>query len=170
VIDAKMVFMVLKSIPAEVVIALGSNLGDRGDLIRKGFDFLSQRFAEKGTFRSSTILETEPVDCPPGSPLFLNAVAVFETKHSVRSIFEGCQSFEKEMGRPEVRAVNSPRPLDLDLISYGDEIHDEDDLVLPHPRATLRRFVLGPLSELRPELVLPRQTKSVKVLLDELQD
>ncbi|MES2308756.1 MAG: 2-amino-4-hydroxy-6-hydroxymethyldihydropteridine diphosphokinase [Verrucomicrobiota bacterium] len=162
--------MALKATPIQVVIALGSNLGDRGDLIREGFDFLSHSFAEEGTFKSSSILETEPVDCPPGSPRFLNAVALFKTVHSVRSILEKCQAFEKEKGRPSIRETNAPRPLDLDLIAYGNEIYSDPDLQLPHPRATQRRFVLAPLVELMPELILPLQTKSVKVLLDELQD
>ena len=152
------------------IIALGSNLGDRGQLIQRGFDFLCNCFAEPGTFRTSTIWETKPIDCPPGSPLFLNAVSVFETKFPLRSLFEQCQNFEREMGRAAIRAVNDPRPLDLDLILFGDQVINTPDLLLPHPRATKRGFVLGPLAELLPELLLPGEKKSVRVLFDELQD
>ncbi len=152
------------------IVALGSNLGDRGQLIQQGFDFLRTGFAEQETFRTSTIWETKPVDCPPDSPLFLNAVTVFETKHSLRSLFDQCQNFEREMGRVPIRAVNDPRPLDLDLILFGDLVISTSDLILPHPRATQRGFVLGPLAELLPELLLPGEKKSVRVLFDELQD
>ena len=156
--------------PVLAIIALGSNLGDRGELIQRGFDFLSQSFAEPGSFRASKIWETEPVDCLVGSPLFLNAVAVFETRVSLRLLFERCQLFERELGRAAVREVNSPRPLDLDLILFGSMVISTPDLILPHPRAAMRGFVLGPLSELLPELLLPGEKKSVKVLFDELQN
>ncbi len=152
------------------IVSLGSNLGDRGELIQKGFTFLSHSFAVRETFKTSKIWETEPVDCPVGSPLFLNAVAVFKTVVAPRFLFEQCQNFEREMGREQVRALNAPRPLDLDLIYFGDKIISTPDLILPHPRARSRGFVLGPLAELLPELLLPGENKSVKVLFDELQD
>ncbi|HKW27726.1 MAG TPA: 2-amino-4-hydroxy-6-hydroxymethyldihydropteridine diphosphokinase, partial [Verrucomicrobiae bacterium] len=75
---------------------------------------------------------------------------------------------EKEFGRPPKQALNEPRPLDLDLIAFGSETHNTPELVLPHPRAHRRRFVLQPLCEIASDLVLPGQVKTVAQLLTEL--
>lgn len=154
----------------QVIVALGSNLGDRGESIREAFRFLETSFALPGTFRASTLLETEPVDCPPGSPKFLNAVVVFETSLAARQILTQCQHYERQQGRPSIRDLNAPRVVDLDLIAYGAEIISEPDFIVPHPRATQRRFVLQPLVELLPELLLPGGKKTVSLLLHELQN
>jgi 2-amino-4-hydroxy-6-hydroxymethyldihydropteridine diphosphokinase len=108
------------------------------------------------------------VDCPPGSPLFLNAVVEIELDSELtppRELLRRLQAFERGRGRPEERARNAPRPLDLDILYYGDLVVREPDLVIPPPRLTERRFVLEPLSHLRPELVLSGQTESVGELL-----
>lgn len=160
--------MTISSVQA--IVALGSNLGDRGDSIRRAFDFLKAEFALEGSFVASSILETEPVDCPAGSPLFLNAVVLFKTFCSARELLSRCQRYEKEQGRPEIRERNSARVIDLDLIAYGEEQLNEVDLVIPHPRATQRRFVLAPLVEISPELILPNEKKTVTLLLHELKD
>jgi len=75
------------------------------------------------------------------------------------------QDLEKVFGRAPKKIINEPRPLDLDLIAFGQEIRNSPELILPHPRAHLRRFVLQPLSEIAPELVLPGQGKTVAELL-----
>jgi 2-amino-4-hydroxy-6-hydroxymethyldihydropteridine diphosphokinase len=75
---------------------------------------------------------------------------------------------EKEFGRTPKKVLNEPRPLDLDLIMFGNEIRAAPELTLPHPRAHLRRFVLEPLAELAPDLLLPGQQKTVRALLSEL--
>jgi len=75
------------------------------------------------------------------------------------------RQLEKEFGRAPKMVLNEPRPLDLDLITFGDEIRDTADLILPHPRAHLRRFVLQPLCEIAPELILPGHGKTVLHLL-----
>jgi 2-amino-4-hydroxy-6-hydroxymethyldihydropteridine diphosphokinase len=79
------------------------------------------------------------------------------------------QAFEQQRGRASVRAVNAPRPLDLDIIYYSCRIVHEAGLDIPHPLAAKRQFVLEPLAHLRPELVLPGQTKTVRELLDALR-
>ncbi len=79
------------------------------------------------------------------------------------------QALEQEFGRRPKQVLNEPRPLDLDLIAFGDEIRQSPELVLPHPRAHLRKFVLCPLSEIAPDLILPGQTKTVAQLLKELR-
>ena len=78
------------------------------------------------------------------------------------------QTLENQFGRQPKKMLNEPRPLDLDLIAFGNEKRDTPELTLPHPRAHERRFVLQPLSEIVPDLILPGQTKSLTELLDEL--
>ncbi|PTY00850.1 2-amino-4-hydroxy-6-hydroxymethyldihydropteridine diphosphokinase [Verrucomicrobia bacterium LW23] len=155
-----------------VGIALGSNLGDRGALIEQGFAFL-RALAEGSSaphlhFLASPVWLTEPVDCPPGSPPFLNAVAEIATSLSANDLLAALQGFERDLGRPEVRPVNAPRPLDLDILYYGGERIATERLTVPHPRIAHRLFVLVPLAAIRPELVLPGHTQPVQALCDQL--
>jgi 2-amino-4-hydroxy-6-hydroxymethyldihydropteridine diphosphokinase len=150
-----------------VGIALGSNLGDRSAELDAGILFL-RLLARNNHVRESPRIETMPVDCPPGSPPFLNSVAELEVDSVMLTplnLLSCLQEFEEERGRSPLREGNAPRPLDLDIVYYGDERFDQMGLVIPHPRAHLRRFVLEPLSHLRPDLVLPGQRKSVAELL-----
>jgi 2-amino-4-hydroxy-6-hydroxymethyldihydropteridine diphosphokinase len=116
---------------------------------------------------SSSIWETTPVDCPPGSPKFLNAVVAFvpQSGETPESLLAKLQALEKTFGRQPKKVLNEPRPLDLDLIMFGSEIRNTAQLTLPHPRAPLRRFVLAPLNEIAPDLILPGQAKTVAQLL-----
>lgn len=151
-------------------IALGSNLGDRAAELAAGVVFL-RSLAVDGRARVSSALETAPVDCPPGSPSFLNAIAEIRVDTETlppRTLLEKLKAFETERGRIGAGAVNAPRPLDLDIIYYACLTIDEPGLVIPHPRAHLRRFVLEPLADLRPELVLPGQTLTARELLGRL--
>lgn len=84
------------------------------------------------------------------------------------SLLAKLQMLEKEFGRTPKKVLNEARPLDLDLIAFGDETRNTPELTLPHPRAHLRRFVLEPLAEIAPHLVLPGQVKPVIILLREL--
>jgi 2-amino-4-hydroxy-6-hydroxymethyldihydropteridine diphosphokinase len=153
-----------------VGIALGSNVGDRTAELNAGIAWL-RTLSVDNKVRQSSRLETAPVDCPPGSPPFLNAVAEIRV-HSEdlppRALLEKLKAFELERGRVVARPVNAPRPLDLDIIYYSCRIVNEPDLVIPHPRAHQRRFVLEPLSELRPDLVLAGQTQTVREILSTL--
>lgn len=81
------------------------------------------------------------------------------------SLLKKLRDLENEFGRSPKKVLNEPRPLDLDLIAFGDERCDLPELILPHPRAHLRRFVLQPLSEIAPALILPGQGKTVAELL-----
>jgi 2-amino-4-hydroxy-6-hydroxymethyldihydropteridine diphosphokinase len=153
-----------------VGIALGSNLGDREAELRGGMDFL-RSLAFEGLLLESTPIETEPVDCPPGSSPFLNAVAEIELdshRFPPLLLLDRLQAFERSRGRPERREVNAPRPLDLDILYYGDLMLHDPRLVIPHPRAIQRRFVLQPLAEIRPDLILPGQAHTVRKLFQEL--
>lgn len=153
-----------------VGIALGSNLGNRSAELDAGMTFLRSLSANH-QIRESPRLETAPVDCPPGSASFLNAVVEIEVDPRIlppRALLGRLQDFELSRGRERIREVNAPRPLDLDIIYYGDMVIQDSDMVIPHPRATRRRFVLEPLSHLRPDLILPGQTKTVAELLKEI--
>jgi len=149
-------------------IALGSNLGDSRQMISRAMGRL-QEFSDVLLLKSS-LVETAPVDCPPGSPNFVNAVVglVPHSSETPESLLAKLRELEKEFGRTPKKVMNEPRPLDLDLISFGHETRNAEQLILPHPRAHLRRFVLQPLSEIAPDFVLPGQTKSVAKLLAEL--
>ena len=122
-------------------------------------------------FLSSSLWQSPPVDCPPGSPPFINAVVAFTPApgETPESLIDQLQLIEQEFGRRPKTVLNEPRPLDLDLIAFGMETRSTARLTLPHPRAHLRRFVLEPLNEIAPGLVLPGQTQSVSELLAALQ-
>ena len=154
-----------------VGIALGSNLGDRNAELDAGITLL-RIVANNREVRESPRFETLPVNCPPGSPKFLNSVAEMEVDSVMfppLNLFGCLEEFEFERGRSPLRDVNAPRPLDLDIIFYGIERFDHMGLIIPHPRAHVRRFVLEPLSHLRPDLILPGQTKTVRQLLADLR-
>ncbi len=150
------------------VIALGANVGDcRGNVLRA-----MERLEElsDGPLVRSSLWETAPVDCPAGSAMFVNAVVGLRPRagETPESLLVKLQALEGEFGRRPKQVLNEPRPLDLDLIAFGVETRATGLLTLPHPRAHLRRFVLEPLSEIVPDLLLPGQTKTVRHLLEEL--
>ena len=148
-----------------VFVALGSNLGDSRKIILDAMARL-QSFSDEPILKSS-LWQTSPVNCPPGSPMFLNAVVgiVPQKNETPESLLQKLRELEKEFGRQPKTVLNEPRPLDLDLIAFGNEIRHSPELILPHPRAQERKFVLQPLSEIAPELILPGQGKSVADLL-----
>jgi len=152
-----------------VGVALGSNLGNRREEIAAGFDFLAS-LATDGRARRSRIIETLPVDCPPGSAPFLNAVAeitIDPRRFSPEQLHARLKGFELSRGRDPGSARHAPRPLDLDLLYFGDQVVATPALTVPHPRLAARPFVLGPLAELRPELVLPGESRTVRELLQD---
>jgi 2-amino-4-hydroxy-6-hydroxymethyldihydropteridine diphosphokinase len=149
-------------------VALGSNLGDSRQIILDAMARL-QSFSDRPMLKSS-LWQTSPVNCPPGSPMFVNAVVglVPQSVETPESMLKKLRELEKEFGRPPKKAANEPRPLDLDLIAFGAETRATPELVLPHPRAHQRRFVLQPLNEIAPDLAWPGQGKTVARLLAEL--
>ena len=158
----------LTSAATKAIIALGSNLGNSRENILDALARL-QSFSDEPILKSS-LWETMPVDCPPGSPKFLNAVIalVSQKNETPETLLKKLQELEKEFGRTPKKILNEARPLDLDLIAFGNETRNSPELILPHPRAHLRRFVLQPLSEIAPELILPGQKKTVGELLASL--
>jgi 2-amino-4-hydroxy-6-hydroxymethyldihydropteridine diphosphokinase len=150
------------------VIALGANLGQAQSTILQAMDEL-QKLSDFPLSRSS-LWQTDPVDCPPGSPKFINAVVALVPRpnETPESLLRKLQLLERRFGRQPKKIINEPRPLDLDLIVFGQELRATDELTLPHPRAHRRRFVLQPLSEIAPELIIAGQSKSVADLLETL--
>jgi 2-amino-4-hydroxy-6-hydroxymethyldihydropteridine diphosphokinase len=140
-------------------VGLGSNLGDRESLIRRAAEQI-------GALRLSELRETEPWGYEK-QPRFLNAVAEIETELPPRRLLDHLLDVEARLGRERVGPKWGPRTIDLDLLLYGDEVVDEDGLTIPHPRLHERRFVLEPLAEIAPELVIPGQG-GVEDLLAEL--
>ena len=147
------------------IIALGSNLGDSRQTILGAMLRLSKMSNQP--VLNSSLWQTAPVDCPPDSAPFINAVVALVpfADESPESLLKKLHALEKKSGRPAKKVLNEPRVLDLDLIAFGGETRNTPNLVLPHPRGHLRRFVLQPLSEIAPDLILPGQNRTVSQLL-----
>ena len=107
------------------------------------------------------------MDCPLDSPKFVNAMVglIPQENETPLKLLRKLRKLERKFGRRRKKVLNEARPLDLDLIAFGSETCNTPELILPHPRAHLRRFVLQPLSEIAPELTLPGQGKTVAELL-----
>jgi 2-amino-4-hydroxy-6-hydroxymethyldihydropteridine diphosphokinase len=145
-----------------VVVAFGSNLGDRRQQI---LDAAARVGRVLHDFRLSSIIETAPVGAgTEHDPPYLNAVGVGESELSARELLEGLQAIERAAGRTRPHA-NAPRTLDLDLILVGEEIVDEEGLAVPHPRFRDRRFVLEPLVEIAPDAKDPVTGRTARELL-----
>jgi len=143
-----------------VFLSLGSNLGDREANLLEALRRLEQLGVH--VVRRSSWYETEPVGYTD-QPDFLNLVAEVRTRLGPHALLRAAQQVEAELGR--VRAVRwGPRTVDVDLLLYGERVVNTPDLVLPHPRLRERAFVLVPLAELAPDLVLPDGTAVTDLL------
>jgi len=138
---------------ARAYVGLGANLGDREATIRRALELLG-RDAHVRVVATSTLRETDPVGVVD-QPRFLNGVAAVETRLRPRELLERLLDVERALGRTRDGRRWGPRTIDLDLLVYGDETVDEPGLRVPHLRLGERRFVLEPLAELDPELVVP---------------
>jgi 2-amino-4-hydroxy-6-hydroxymethyldihydropteridine diphosphokinase len=134
-------------------IGLGANLGEREATIHAAVDAFA---GEEGieVMAVSALRETEPVGVGE-QPQFLNGVAVLGTTLAAHDLLERLLEIEQRFGRVRIPGEHGPRTLDLDLLLYGNETIDEPGLTVPHPRLHERRFVLEPLVELAPGLVVP---------------
>jgi len=142
-------------------IALGSNLGDRLANLRHACRELEKLSDPDGEFRTALIYQTEPRLCPPGSPDFLNTVIEMEYRGSAMELLRATRKIEESMGRVRGVERNAPRVIDIDLLYVGDEELVSEELELPHPRIAERRFVLQPLVDIRPHMVLPGELVTV---------
>ncbi len=132
-------------------LGLGSNIGDRGANLAEAVQRLAQIPAVE-IVRTSSIYETAPVG-PQDQPDFFNQVVQAEVNCTPRQLLELVQGIEQKMGRVHTRRWGE-RIIDIDVLLYGDETIDESDLQIPHPRMLARQFVLVPLAEIAPDLVL----------------
>ena len=152
----------------EVLIGLGSNLGDRHGNLEGAVAALR---ATPGLVveQVSPWIETEPVGGPPGQGPYLNGALVARTRLRPGELLARLQEIEAAFGRRRDGTRDAPRTLDLDLLAHGQLVLDGPELVLPHPRLEERTFVLEPLARLVPERVLPRSGKTVRARLEELR-
>ena len=148
-------------------IGLGANLGERERTIAKALRRIDND-DRTSVLRSTAPIETDPVGYED-QPRFLNAAASLATTRAPRELLDLLLEIERDLGRIRGRGPRfGPRTIDLDLLLYGNETIDEQALVVPHPRLHERRFVLVPLAELDPTLVVPGRD-SVSALLAELE-
>jgi 2-amino-4-hydroxy-6-hydroxymethyldihydropteridine diphosphokinase len=151
-------------------IALGSNLGDRLASLTAGREAVMRLPGVSAPALYSRVYETEPVGTGPDAGPFLNAVIEVELSADPFALLAALRSIEFALGRPTRYPRNAPRTLDLDILYVSDLVLHDDTLILPHPRLHLRRFVLAPLNDIRPDLCLPGQTHTVAELLARLAD
>lgn len=155
----------------EVGLSLGSNLGDRLQNLRqakkriialRGVSFAAQ----------SPVYETEPVDVSPAdrNMFFLNAVLVIKVLIRVPEMLAGFKQIETELGRLAETRPNAPRPIDIDIIYAGNLRISQNGIAVPHPRWCGRDFVVQPLNDVRPDLIVPGQNRTVAEVLSSLSD
>jgi len=149
-------------------VALGSNLGDRLENLRTARRQILDLAGVQPPVFSSAIYETNPVDCEPGAEKFLNAVVEFEYAGDPVTLLDQVSRIEEALGRKCGHPKNVSRTIDIDLLYCGSRKVEDERLELPHPRAHLRKFVLQPLADVRPALILRGQKKTVSELLKEL--
>lgn len=142
-----------------VFISLGTNIGNRAQNLKIALEELS-KFTK--IIKKSTIYETEPMEYKD-QPLFLNMAIKIETKLSAHELITKLQEIENKMGRIK-KLKKGPRIIDLDILYYNNEIINEPNLKIPHPRAYKRDFVLTPLKELAPNLIDPKKHKTITQL------
>jgi 2-amino-4-hydroxy-6-hydroxymethyldihydropteridine diphosphokinase len=148
-------------------IGLGANLGRPQEAIATAIDLLDRSEATRVVARAK-LYGSQPVG-PPGQPDYVNTAVEVETALAPHALLAALKSIERTLGRtPAVRW--GPRIIDLDLLLYGDAKIETPDLVVPHAELGRRRFVLAPLADLCPELVVPGLDRSVRALLDVLAD
>lgn len=151
------------------VLALGSNLGDRAQHLRQALAEI-RKFPQTKFLAASSFLETvaiTEVGEDQSRPSYLNAVAIVETELSAQQLHKLTSEIENSLGR--VRETKwQDRTIDIDIIAFGNQVLQSQDLVIPHPRAHLRLFVLKPWFELEPEAEIPGHGK-IATLIAELE-
>jgi 2-amino-4-hydroxy-6-hydroxymethyldihydropteridine diphosphokinase len=141
-------------------LGLGANLGDARQTLKDAVVCLAQQHTITVLAKSS-LYRTAPIDA--GGDDYLNLVVKLETTMPVRHLLALCHKIEHQFGR-ERPFRNAPRTLDLDILLYGEHAIDEPDLIVPHPRMTERAFVLVPLVEIEPALIIPQRGRAESFL------
>ncbi len=143
-----------------VYLGLGSNLGDRQENLDKALDLLSQRLR---VGQVSSVYDTEPLGNVNQSR-FLNLVCQVYTGLAPMGLLALAKGIELKLGRAP-RTSNAPRPIDIDILFYDDQVIETPELVIPHSKLAERAFVLTPLVEIAPDLVHPVSGKTIRELL-----
>ena len=149
-----------------IALALGSNLGNASETFSQACALL--RAAGLEIIQVADIITTAPVDCPPGTPDFANSALTAGFEGTPEALLQITQSIEQQLGRPADHGFHEARTLDLDIILFGNEIVSLPRLIIPHPRAQERRFVLEPLAQIAPEWVFPDSLLTVEAALKHL--
>lgn len=153
-----------------VGLALGSNVGDRLSHLQAARAMIAALPHAYPPLLASAIYETAPVGCAAGAQDFLNAVIEIGYDGDASVLHRDLRNIETSLGRSPTHQRNAPRTVDLDLLYFGALTVDTTELRIPHPRMLERRFVLQPLADIRADLVLPQQTRTVAELLRNLTD
>ena len=152
----------------KLYLSLGSNEGDREQLLRSAIDAIGQLIGPVDSI--SPFVETEPWGFESPHP-FVNAALSVETSLPAMSVLERTQSIERQLGRQRksIAGRYEDRPIDIDLLLYGDLVLTSERLTLPHPLLSERLFVLEPLAEIAPQILHPTLGKTIQTLRDELR-
>lgn len=154
-----------KTIITKAYIGLGSNKGDREQALRNAVEHL-EAHPEIQVLAVSPVYETDPVDV--GGDSFLNAAAALTTSLTAEQLLEILHEIERTMGRLRIRGRKTARVIDLDLLLFGETVLASRKLALPHPEMKKRRFVLIPLADLNPQMKIPGEHLSVKIMAENL--
>ena len=149
--------------PQRVALGLGSNLGDRADYLARAAACIGAEVLTD--MRVSRFHETAPVDCPPGTPAFLNAAVTGVCRLPPTALLAACQDLERRLGRLPRHGYHADRTIDVDLLLYGRRTIDLPQLKIPHPLMTRRTFVLVPLAEIAPDWPVPPGRRTVAAWL-----
>lgn len=142
-------------IERQVLVGIGSNLGDSVQNVRDALEKLRTKFRHSC---GSSLYRSKPVGCAPGAPDYVNACATFRTILSPEALLRELRQLESSAGRPSTRARNEDRTLDVDIIAIEGVTLNSEALTVPHPRAHTRAFVLVPAVEIAPRFKLGDQT------------
>jgi 2-amino-4-hydroxy-6-hydroxymethyldihydropteridine diphosphokinase len=148
---------------AGIFLALGANLGDRKLNLKQAVVLLSRNVDIEAV---SAVYESVPVGYTE-QPLFLNMVLKGTTMLQPKELLKYAKEIESKLGR-EPSFQNAPRPIDIDILFYDDKVINSKELVVPHPRMTVRSFVLVPLNELSPDFIHPGNKRAIKHLVGDL--